>query len=114
MSEQSKAPRTDLPRPRSAAVFDGPDRAAARAYMKGIGLTNEDLSKPTVGIANTWTDAMPWNYGLRTLPEFVKDEAELRQLWSSPDTRRKLLQGLEEKGFGADQLAEMRDSPSPQ
>ncbi|MBW4530843.1 MAG: DEAD/DEAH box helicase family protein [Aphanothece saxicola GSE-SYN-MK-01-06B] len=42
------------------------------------------------------------------LPEFVKDEAELRQLWSAPDTRRKLLQGLDEKGFGADQLAEMQ------
>ena len=42
------------------------------------------------------------------LPEFVKDEAELRDLWSAPDTRRKLLQGLEEKGFGADQLAEMQ------
>jgi type I restriction enzyme R subunit len=42
------------------------------------------------------------------LPEFVKDEAELRELWSSPDTRRKLLQGLEEQGFGAAQLAEMQ------
>ncbi len=42
------------------------------------------------------------------LPEFVKDEAELRELWSSPETRRKLLQGLEEKGFGAAQLAEMQ------
>lgn len=63
----------DLPRPRSAAVFDGPDRAAARAYMKGIGLTDEDLSKPTIGIANTWTDAMPCNYGLRGLAEFVKE-----------------------------------------
>jgi len=42
------------------------------------------------------------------LPEFVKDEAELRELWSSPSTRRKLLQGLEEKGFGAAQLAEMQ------
>ncbi|EAQ75074.1 MULTISPECIES: EcoAI/FtnUII family type I restriction enzme subunit R [unclassified Synechococcus] len=42
------------------------------------------------------------------LPEFVKDEAELRELWSSPDTRRKLLTGLEEKGFGAAQLAEMQ------
>lgn len=62
----------DLPRPRSAAVFDGPDRAAARAYMKGIGLTDEDLSKPTIGIANTWTDAMPCNYGLRDLAEYVK------------------------------------------
>lgn len=63
----------DLPRPRSAAVFDGPDRAAARAYMKGIGLTDEDLSKPTIGIANTWTDAMPCNYGLRDLAEYVKE-----------------------------------------
>ncbi|MFA9399741.1 MAG: dihydroxy-acid dehydratase [Acidobacteriota bacterium] len=62
-----------LPRPRSAAVFDGPDRAAARAYMKGIGYTDEDLSRPTVGIANTWTDAMPCNYGLRALAEYVKE-----------------------------------------
>jgi len=42
------------------------------------------------------------------LPEFVRDEAELRALWSSPDTRSKLLQGLAEKGFGAEQLAEMQ------
>jgi dihydroxy-acid dehydratase len=62
-----------LPRPRSAAVFDGPDRAAARAYMKGIGYTDEDLSRPTVGIANTWTEAMPCNFGLRALAEYVKE-----------------------------------------
>ncbi len=42
------------------------------------------------------------------LPEFFKDEAELRALWSAPDTRRKLLDGLAEKGFGKDQLAEMQ------
>ena len=42
------------------------------------------------------------------LPEFFKDEAELRTLWSAPDTRKKLLQGLAEKGFGRDQLAEMQ------
>ena len=42
------------------------------------------------------------------LPEFFKDEAELRALWSAPDTRKKLLQGLAEKGFGHDQLAEMQ------
>ena len=42
------------------------------------------------------------------LPEFVRDEAELRALWSAPDTRSKLLQGLAEKGFGAEQLAEMQ------
>jgi type I restriction enzyme R subunit len=42
------------------------------------------------------------------LPEFFKDEAELRALWSAPDTRKKLLQGLSEKGFGHEQLAEMQ------
>jgi type I restriction enzyme R subunit len=42
------------------------------------------------------------------LPEFFKNEDELRGLWSRPDTRRKLLEGLAEKGFGHDQLAEMQ------
>lgn len=42
------------------------------------------------------------------LPEFFRDEDELRALWSVPDTRFKLLQGLAEKGFGGDQLAEMQ------
>ena len=43
-----------------------------------------------------------------TLPEFFKDEDELRRLWSDPDTRRKLLTGLADKGFGRDPLAEMQ------
>jgi type I restriction enzyme R subunit len=42
------------------------------------------------------------------LPEFFKSEAQLRELWSAPDTRKKLLQGLAEKGFGHEQLAEMQ------
>ena len=42
------------------------------------------------------------------LPDFFKDETELRALWSAPDTRKKLLQGLAEKGFGGEQLAEMQ------
>jgi type I restriction enzyme R subunit len=42
------------------------------------------------------------------LPDFFTDEAELRALWSEPDTRRKLLDGLAEKGFGKEQLAEMQ------
>ena len=62
-----------LPRPRSAAVFDGPDRAAARAYMKGIGFDDDALSRPTIGIANTWTEAMPCNFHLRRLAEHIKD-----------------------------------------
>ncbi len=64
---------SDLPRPRSSAVFDGPDRAAARAYMKGIGYDDDALKRPTVGIANTWTEAMPCNFHLRGLAEHVKD-----------------------------------------
>lgn len=42
------------------------------------------------------------------LPEFFKNEAELRALWSLPDTRSRLLQGLAEKGFGKEQMAEMQ------
>jgi len=63
---------TDLPRPRSSVVFDGPERASARAYMKGIGFDDEALSRPTIGIANTWIEAMPCNYHLRGLAEHVK------------------------------------------
>jgi len=42
------------------------------------------------------------------LPDLFKDEDELRKLWSRPDTRRKLLEGLAEKGYGAAQLTEMK------
>jgi dihydroxy-acid dehydratase len=66
------ATTTRLPRPRSSVVFDGPDRAHARAYMKGIGFDDDDLSRPTIGIANTWTEAMPCNFHLRGLAEHVK------------------------------------------
>jgi type I restriction enzyme R subunit len=42
------------------------------------------------------------------LPEFFKDEEELRIIWSAPDTRKRLLEGLAEKGFGREQLTEMQ------
>ncbi len=42
------------------------------------------------------------------LPDFFKDEGELRAIWSAPDTRKNLLQGLAEKGFGHEQLVEMQ------
>jgi type I restriction enzyme R subunit len=42
------------------------------------------------------------------LPDFFRNEEELRALWSAPDTRRKLLDGLAEKGFGSEQLHEMQ------
>jgi dihydroxy-acid dehydratase len=73
MSPDGSSTTTGLPRPRSATVFDGPDRAHARAYMKGIGFDDDALSRPTIGIANTWTEAMPCNFHLRALAEHIKD-----------------------------------------
>jgi dihydroxy-acid dehydratase len=72
MSSESSTTEA-APRPRSAAVFDGPDRAAARAYMKGIGFDDEALKRPTIGIANTWIEAMPCNFHLRGLAAHVKE-----------------------------------------
>jgi dihydroxy-acid dehydratase len=57
----------------SKAITDGPSRAGARAMFKAIGFTDEDLSKPIIGIANTWTEVGPCNYHLRKLAEAVKD-----------------------------------------
>jgi dihydroxy-acid dehydratase len=69
----AKPSTTNGLRPRSSVVFDGPERAFARAYMKGIGFGDDDLSRPTVGIANTWIEAMPCNFHLRGLAEHVKE-----------------------------------------
>jgi len=60
------------PRP-SRALLEGPERAAARAYLKGIGYDDDALARPIVGIANTWTETMPCNFHLRRLAERVKD-----------------------------------------
>ena len=73
LSESETVISNGAPRPRSSAVFDGPERAFARAYMKGIGFGDDDLRRPTVGIANTWIEAMPCNFHLRGLAEHVKE-----------------------------------------
>ncbi len=57
---------------RSRALTDGPSRAAARAYLKGIGYDDEALSKPIIGVANTWIETMPCNFHLRALGAKVK------------------------------------------
>jgi dihydroxy-acid dehydratase len=54
-------------------ILDGPERAAARAYLKGIGYDDEALSRPIIGVANTWTETMPCNFHLRRLAERVKE-----------------------------------------
>src|SRR3990170_10106 len=61
------------PKFRSRAITNGRDRAPARAMLKGIGFTDADLARPIVGIANTWTETMPCNYGLRDLAVHVKE-----------------------------------------
>jgi len=58
---------------RSRALTEGPHRAAARAYLKGIGYSNEDLAKPIIGVASTWIETMPCNFHLRALAAKVKD-----------------------------------------
>ncbi len=60
-------------RSRSRVILDGPDRAQARAYLKGIGFDDEALQRPIIGIANTWTETMPCNFHLRALAKRVKD-----------------------------------------
>jgi dihydroxy-acid dehydratase len=57
----------------SRQLTDGPERAPARAYLHGIGFDAEALTKPIIGVASTWTETMPCNFGLRTLAARVKD-----------------------------------------
>ncbi len=67
------APASDPAKRHSAALTDGPDRAGARAMLKAIGFTDEDLAKPLVGVATTWIETMPCNYNQRRLADCVKE-----------------------------------------
>jgi len=63
---------TDPAKRHSARLTDGPDRAPARAMLKAVGFTDDDLAKPLVGVATTWIETMPCNLNQRRLAEFVK------------------------------------------
>jgi dihydroxy-acid dehydratase len=63
---------TDPAKRRSAALTDGVDRAPARAMLKGIGLDDEALARPLVGIAMTWIETMPCNWNQRELARHVR------------------------------------------
>ncbi len=56
----------------STVLTEGPSRAAARSYLRGVGFSKEDLHKPIIGIANTWTEIGPCNFHLRAVAEAVK------------------------------------------
>jgi dihydroxy-acid dehydratase len=58
---------------RSDLIKGGNKQAAARAMWRAVGMTDEDFTKPIIGIANTWTEAMPCNYHLREVAEWVKE-----------------------------------------
>ncbi|HYM46597.1 MAG TPA: dihydroxy-acid dehydratase [Solirubrobacteraceae bacterium] len=58
---------------RSRALTEGPERAAARAYLHGIGYSAEDLAKPIVGVAHSWIETMPCNFNNRVLAAKVKE-----------------------------------------
>ncbi len=65
-------PKLD-PKHRSRALTEGPERAAARAYLYGIGFDEEALKKPIIGVASTWIETMPCNFHLRALAAKVKE-----------------------------------------
>jgi dihydroxy-acid dehydratase len=58
---------------RSRTLTDGPERAAARAYLHGIGYSAEDLAKPIIGVAHSWIETMPCNFNNRVLAAKVKE-----------------------------------------
>ncbi len=60
-------------RHRSRALTEGPERAAARAYLHGIGYSAEDLAKPIIGVAHSWIETMPCNFNNRVLAAKVKE-----------------------------------------
>ena len=57
----------------SRTILEGQDRAPARSYLKGMGYSEEDLTKPIVGVAHSWIETMPCNYNHRHLAEKVKE-----------------------------------------
>ena len=63
---------SDPAKRRSAALTDGPERAPARAMLKGTGFSDEDLARPLVGVATSWIETMPCNLNQRELAQHVK------------------------------------------
>ena len=61
------------PKHNSRQVTEGPERAAARSYLKGIGFDDDALSRPIVGVAHCWTETMPCNFNHRVLAARVKE-----------------------------------------
>ena len=61
----------------SKELVDGPNQAASRSMLRGVGFTTEDFSKPLVGIASTGAKVTPCNMHLNKLSEIVEDSINL-------------------------------------
>ena len=57
----------------SIPLTEGPSRAAARSYLRGAGFSKDDLHKPIIGVANTWTEIGTCNVHLRDIAEALKE-----------------------------------------
>jgi len=62
-----------VPRPRSHVMVDGPNRAPARAMMRGAGYTDADFARPLIGVSHSWIEIMPCTVHLRRIAEWVKE-----------------------------------------
>ena len=71
MEKQSLSNEID-PKRYSLPLTEGPSRAAARAMLRSVGFSKEDLRKPIIGVANTWTEIGPCNFHLREVATAVK------------------------------------------
>ncbi|MEY4223670.1 MAG: dihydroxy-acid dehydratase, partial [Actinomycetota bacterium] len=60
-------------KPRSRDVTDGIQKAASRAMLRAVGLTDDDWNKPQVGVASSWNEITPCNMSLRRLTEAAKE-----------------------------------------
>ena len=73
---------TNARKKHSAEMTEGRSRAPARAMLKAIGFTDEDLAKPLIGVATTWIETMPCNFNQRELAGYVKEG--IRQAGRTP------------------------------
>lgn len=116
-TDEPANPKGPVPKawPEIAEPNDAPDYAAKRQKIKikladGKARTIQHMMLTTYwhpdGTPMSAQQFMEILFG--KLPDFFKNEDELRALWSAPDTRVKLLAGLAEKGFGNEQMIEMQ------
>jgi len=98
--EQPQAPYTPEPKPEKILIKLSDGKARQIQHMMATSFWGAD-GKPMSS-----AQFLESLFGI--LPEFFRDEDTLREIWSNPETRKKLLEGLSEKGFNKEVLAEMQ------